>query len=142
MTHIAGPRARAREGRSSLLARHWPASDASVPEIRHAVSAFALAHGADDPTLYDVALAVTEATANVVRHAYAPGSVGDIEVVAEAHGDTLEVVVSDGGEGLRAGPSDGLGVGLRIIAVLAASFAIRSRPGRGTEVWMRFLLPR
>src|SRR5829696_2923535 len=43
----------------------------------------------------DMRLAVTEACTNVVRHAYADGEPGPVEILIRPEGDTLQVVVSD-----------------------------------------------
>lgn len=128
-------------GRVPLLALRLPAAPVSVPRIRRDVCAFAAAQGAGGILLDDLALAVTEAAANVVRHAYPGREDGVVEVVADVEDGTLEVVVSDEGSGFRPGRSEGLGAGLSLIAGCTASFGIESGTD-GAELWMRFLLPR
>lgn len=125
-----------------LLALRMPAVATSARLIRGEVCGFARAHGATGALLDDVALAVTEAAANVIRHAYPDDPAGEIEVAADVEEGTLEVVVSDEGEGFRHDPAEGLGAGLRLIASCAASFGIAAREPHGVEIWMRFLLPR
>lgn len=126
-----------------LLALQLPAVATSAGLIRAEVCGFARAHGATGALVDDIALAVTEAAANVVRHAYPGRDGGTISVAADIEDGTLEVVVADEGDGFGAAvPADGLGAGLRLIAASAASFGIAAREPHGVEVWMRFLLPR
>ena len=75
-------------------------------------------------------LAVTEACTNVVRHAYADGEPGPVEILIRPEGDTLEVVVSDHGRGIGPSPDTaGPGLGLPLIAALADSLEIEQAPG-------------
>src|SRR5467141_1958218 len=53
-----------------------------------------------DETLADLKLALTEACSNSVRHAY-PDAEGHVEIVYTLTADTLEVVVTDQGEGFE-----------------------------------------
>jgi anti-sigma regulatory factor (Ser/Thr protein kinase) len=86
-----------------------------------------------------VALAVTEAVTNVVRHAYsAPG--GTVMLSAETSRDELVVVVADEGIGSRgdiARRDPGMGVGLALIRELSTSVYIDAT-NTGTIVTMRF----
>jgi serine/threonine-protein kinase RsbW len=111
-------------------------------EARRRITEFASAHGADRRLQADIALAVTEAVANVIVHAYPPGRVGTLSIAADIEEGELEIVVTDEGEGFRPGTSPGLGAGLSIIAETAKEFAIREHEPRGTELWMRFDLAR
>src|SRR4051812_35021582 len=93
------------------------------PGRRHStlVLSFAEAHGATKATRDDIALAVSEACANVVMHAYvnaaAPGS---LTVEASHLNGELVVAVRDEGRGMQPRPdSPGLGLGLSIIGRLA-----------------------
>ena len=84
-------------------------------------------------------MAVTEAVANVVLHAY-PGGAGTVTVAAENIGDDLVVVVSDngaGGHSFQFSASAGLGLGLVLIRKLCASVTVVPTP-EGTVVTMRF----
>ena len=104
--------------------------------------AFAGEHGGGRELQDRVACALTEALANAVLHAYPTPGLGEIHVAADIEDGALEIVVVDNGTGLRATPSDGLGVGtgLGIIASTTDAFAIRERVPQGTEVWLRFEL--
>jgi anti-sigma regulatory factor (Ser/Thr protein kinase) len=113
-----------------------------VGEARRRVSTFAADNGANDRLVADIALAVTEAVANVVMHAYPRGRAGLVRVAADIEDDDLEVVVVDDGLGLRPGPSPGIGAGLAILAETAHEFVVREREPHGIELWMRFRLSR
>jgi anti-sigma regulatory factor (Ser/Thr protein kinase) len=86
-----------------------------------------------------VLLAVTEAVANAVLHAYRGERDGEIEVVATHDRDGLTVVVADRGIGMSPNPaSRGLGFGLPVIGAYADSFRVEPVRGGGTRVTMRF----
>ncbi len=112
----------------------------NVPVIRHALGAIASTRGAAPDVRSAIALAVTEAAANVVLHAYPNGAPGVLEVEVEAAGTQgqLAVTVRDDGTGIvRDAPSDGLGAGLPLISAVADRVAVQSgRPG--TELRMSF----
>lgn len=111
----------------------------NVPVVRHALGGMAATRGADERIRGAIAIAVTEAVANVVVHAYDGGG-GHLEVQASADDTELDVVVRDHGGGLRAdSPGAGLGAGLRLIGALAQRFDITRRDG-ATEVHMAFRL--
>jgi serine/threonine-protein kinase RsbW len=124
-----------------MLRLSLPAERASVPRARHSVADFARAAGLSEAQLDPVQLAVTEAAANVVLHAYPEGG-GVIHLEAARVGSELWVIVSDEGEGMRSGVSSpGLGQGLRLITQSADAVTIANRSSGGTEVRMRFALP-
>ena len=70
----------------SAFGRTVPAVAENVAPLRHAVVDLALRAGADDGVRTDLALAVGEACANVVVHAYPPGDVGPLIVHALRRG--------------------------------------------------------
>src|SRR3954451_16332047 len=94
----------------------------------------------DEPTASDVKLAVSEACANVVMHAYTGGEQGALEVEAEPDGDLLRVVVRDHGHGIRPRPdSPGAGLGLPLIAALSEWVEVRRNDSEHhTELVMTF----
>lgn len=125
------------------LALTAAATPAAIAPLRHRAAGFAAAHGACPRLVADVALAVSEAVTNAVKYAFPPGA-GEgarVGLVAEAGDGWLEVRVRDRGEGFGSSPSDGLGLGLSVMASLSAELTI-VQEGRGTEVRMRFALPR
>lgn len=128
-------------GTTAKLRLSLPAEPASVPQVRRRVTALARAAGMTGERLDGVRLAVTEAAANVVIHAYPDGG-GLIHVDAGRAGDELWVFIADDGRGLRSdAESPGLGQGLRLISRCAGSFTVVERSGGGTEVRMRFAVP-
>ena len=116
-----------------------PATAEWVAEIRDRVRRFASEHGAGTRELAAIVLAVSEAAANAVHHAY-PDGPGEIRVMADVEEDELEIVVVDDGWGFRPGSGSGLGLGLALMRQDAAAFEIRDRPVGGVEVWLRFAL--
>jgi anti-sigma regulatory factor (Ser/Thr protein kinase) len=124
----------------TAIVEHAAAAPRAVPVLRRAVAAFAASHGADERLLGDIRLAVSEAVANVVMHAYEPGDRGEVYLRAAIVSGALEVVIADDGLGIRNKPSEGQGLGLGILANVTSDFAIRERAEGGTEIRMRFFL--
>jgi serine/threonine-protein kinase RsbW len=124
-------------GRERLGTWRISALPSSVPQLRVALGDVIAGRGFDEDA---VALAVTEAVTNVVRHAY-PGPVGMVTLSAQASKNELVVVVTDEGHGsrgftMRATPP-GLGMGLALIRELCAS--VRVEPtNSGTTITMYF----
>lgn len=117
-----------------------PARPENVAVVRHVLGAFAEALMLPDAVIEDMRLAVTEACTNVVRHAYAGGELGPVEILIRPDGDTLTVVVSDEGRGLGPSPDTaGPGLGLPLIAALADSLEIEEAPRAGSRLQMSFL---
>lgn len=90
----------------------------------------------------DLVLALDEACANVIRHAF-PGGSGRISMTAELREEQVVVEVEDDGVGFDAsvprpmpGPYDTSGRGLSIIRDVMTSVDVDSSPG-GTRVVMR-----
>jgi anti-sigma regulatory factor (Ser/Thr protein kinase) len=117
-----------------------PAVPEAVPVLRHAAADFAAEHGADTDLCGDIALAVSEAVTNAVKHSQAHAD-EQVRLTAAVAEDWLEIQVTDRGAGFGLRESDGLGLGLPTIARLAAQLTI-SQEGLGTELRMRFPLPR
>ena len=129
----------------AAFGRTVPAVPENVASLRHAVVDLAMRHGASEAVQTDLALAVGEACANVVVHAYPPGDVGPLIVHAEIkNGREIVIVVCDQGQGMTPRPdSPGLGLGLPLIANLSDRLEIQDGPdGVGTELLMAFRLDR
>jgi serine/threonine-protein kinase RsbW len=110
----------------------------AVPALRRQAREFAAAHGAGELLQQDVALAVSEAVSNVVRHAYEGPGAGPVEFSATPMRGGFEIVVSDRGTGMTEAPSPGLGLGLKLIARVTSDFSIEHHdPGLG--IVMRFV---
>ena len=113
-----------------------------VSRIRHAVLASAEAYGIGPVLCSDIALAVGEACANVVAHAY-PGAAAPGPLKVEAYHDdgAFVVVVSDEGTGIEPlveSPGRGLGLGLALIARLAHTLEIAPNGHGGAKLRMAF----
>ena len=111
-----------------------------VAGLRRRVCALAADMGMDQQRQAEVALAVGEACANVVVHAYVGFSEpGTIRLTADAGPDGLIVEVSDQGLGMRPRrDSPGLGFGLPLIAATATSVETSQRPRGGSRLRMLF----
>jgi anti-sigma regulatory factor (Ser/Thr protein kinase) len=118
-----------------------PALPENVGVVRHVLGGIAEALALDGELLEDIRLAVSEACANAVVHAYSDATGGLMDVDVTADPGTLLVSVRDHGSGMAPRTdSPGLGVGLPLIASLAESMELLTPPGGGTEVRMRFAL--
>jgi serine/threonine-protein kinase RsbW len=109
-----------------------------LPLARQALRALGHSVGADFDALHDAELALTEACANAIRHAY-PGEQGTIGVSIEARGSEIHAVVRDHGRGMpaeRPAPQPIGGLGLKVIEAVARDVEIKSEKGLGTEVSM------
>ena len=124
--------------------RSVPAVAENVAPLRHAVVELARAAGAAEDIQTDLALAVGEACANVVVHAYPPGDTGVLVIHAEVSDEHIHIAVIDQGQGMTPRPdSPGLGLGLPLIANLSDQLEIHDGPdGVGTELRMSFPLRR
>lgn len=118
------------------------AEPASATRARHAALALAEQLGASRDTRSGIAVAVTEAVANVVVHAYRGIAVSGVEVALSGDPRGIDVEVRDRGIGLRPrDDSPGLGLGLGLMAELADAFEVADLAGGGTCVRLRFALP-
>jgi serine/threonine-protein kinase RsbW len=113
----------------------------NVAVARQAIAGIAEVLSIDPAVLADIKVAVTEACANVVVHAYTDGD-GTIELDATPGEDAITLTVRDRGVGMgaagRRAETQGLGLGLALIASLSDTYAITGGADRGTEVRMTF----
>jgi anti-sigma regulatory factor (Ser/Thr protein kinase) len=113
----------------------------NIAIVRHALGGLGEAFPVSEQKLSDIRLAVTEACANVVVHAYPDGSEGPMEVLTGREEDVLTVVVRDWGCGIRPRPdTPGLGLGLSMMAALTSSLQLGHDSEQRTEVRMTFAL--
>jgi serine/threonine-protein kinase RsbW len=112
----------------------------NVAVIRRAITGIGEAVGLEDASIGDLQTIVTEASMNVVVHAYEDGD-GPLEVTATRVDECLEIGILDQGAGFRPRPADpdrgDLRLGLPLIAALSDGFQIKGGPGQGTEVRAR-----
>jgi serine/threonine-protein kinase RsbW len=112
-----------------------PAVDAAVAQTRRWIVAFAGEHGMSAERRGGLAVAVSEAVTNVVRHAYDDED-GEIVLDAATDGEWLSVRVADTGCGTE---STSLGLGLPLMRELADRVEIGpALHGPGTVVLMEF----
>jgi serine/threonine-protein kinase RsbW/stage II sporulation protein AB (anti-sigma F factor) len=121
-----------------------PAVPASVPEARGAVFAWCQQLGVTPRRRAEICLALTEACANVVQHAYRPpsGAPGALEIEAVPDRSEVVLTVRDYGLGLRPRPdSPGAGLGLPLMAALCDRVEVRrTEEPPTTELVLRFAL--
>ncbi|UQS24790.1 ATP-binding protein [Amycolatopsis thermalba] len=109
------------EDRSRDLRARRPARAAEVPGLRHAVRRWADVHGVPPQLTADVELAVHEALANAIEHAYPEGATGIVALHARQDDGALQITVTDHGQWQppAAGPGPDGGRGLALIDALA-----------------------
>lgn len=117
------------------LREQLPATVESVARARRAVRRFSTGLDVD---VEGITLAVSEAVANVVAHAYGDGEPGVIDLSATAAQDEVAIVVRDRGRGMEApAVRPGAGFGIAIIRRLAETVDVRDG-APGVALTMRF----
>ncbi|HXV33149.1 MAG TPA: ATP-binding protein [Gaiellaceae bacterium] len=130
--------------RTNVISLVIPAKAEYIALGRLAVTGLLRTRAVEPEVIADVKLALTEACSNSIRHAYADGRQGEVEIRYELADASLAVEVSDDGGGfdpelLEADPG-GLGeggLGIAIIRALADDLSIGPRSG-GTGYCVRF----
>lgn len=117
-----------------------PARAENVAVVRHMLGALGDLGALDDQTLADVRLAVTEACANVVVHAYPHREDGPLQVEVDIAEDQLAVTVRDEGSGMEE-PGESRGLGLALMSALAETMHVTHDEHGHTAVHMTFALP-
>ncbi len=132
-----------------VLQLELPADARLLPRTRKAVSGYLEDVGAQADDRADVVLALDEACANVIRHAFPSGVPGTIRLRAEISHDAVTVQVEDDGVGFDAlavtcrepGPEDTSGRGLHMIRTLMTTVQLESPTETGgTRLRMQKLL--
>jgi anti-sigma regulatory factor (Ser/Thr protein kinase) len=121
-----------------ILSRRWPATARSLPEARHAtIDAVTRAGVVNRQLLAAIALAVSEAVGNAVRHAY-PAAAGDVKLTVEHDLGEITINVTDTGVGVNGRSHDpGLGLGLQLMDALTKNCTIESHSA-GTTITLAF----
>ena len=121
----------------------------NVPRALECVGKWAEEAGFDERALYEIQLAVDEACANVVDHAYQEVEAGDIEVSCQLDDQVLTVRVRDWGQGFDLGcvadpdlkaPLEERclgGLGLFLVKQMMDHVEFISDPEQGNELIMR-----
>jgi PAS domain S-box-containing protein len=115
------------------------ANPRELATLRRAIADWATRAGASAEICEDVVLAVNEAVANAMEHAYSPGD-ARVEVAARRSGlGALDVQVRDFGHWRTSRPPDGGGRGLTLIRNLMDDVTVDTTPD-GTVVHMTRVL--
>lgn len=124
-------------GRSELRINR-PTGHIDTPKsLRHALAAFLNAIDIDSPLRDDIIIAVGEAIANAVEHAYESREAGSVELHVSTDDDnTLLVDVYDRGAFIDRDLREGRGLGLRIVRAIARAVSIDTQGG--THIRMVF----
>ena len=132
------------------LALERPAVRGSLVPMREAFTGWLDSFGPVEDDRQSLKMAVSEAVTNVIEHAYPPGRVGPVRLVAAVlPNGFLEVNVADRGRWQEPGTADdGRGHGLPVIGQLADEMEVRHPPqdaaepsgARGTTVTVRHRL--
>ncbi len=126
------------------LHERLPADPARLARVRRTVTAWTTAAGLPPDTVDDLQLALGEALANAVEHAYPrPGRAGECEYSLERDADgSVAVRVRDDGT-WRPAPADRgfRGRGIELISALGTDVSIGPAEGEGTEVRFRVVPP-
>lgn len=119
-----------------------PAKPEYIALGRLALTGLLRAHEIEQEVVADLKLALTEACSNSIRHAYADGREGVVEIRYELADGRLAVEVADEGRGFeseaRTAAPDELdegGLGLAIIRAVTDELAVGRRPdGAGSRL--------
>jgi serine/threonine-protein kinase RsbW len=127
----------------------FPANSRYLVLARLSLAGIAPVARLSEDTLADLKLAVTEACANAVRHAYPEDEEGAVRLRVTIDGSSLLIEIADDGRGLdtgtagRAETAAGLpeaGMGFSIMRAVVDDFEIESPPAGGTVVRLTKLL--
>jgi serine/threonine-protein kinase RsbW len=121
---------------TNVVSLRIPAKAEYVVLVRLALAGVLRTRAIDSEVVADLKLALTEACSNSVRHAYADGREGTVEIRYELNGEGLHVEVIDEGGGfdpalLHADPRDLDEGGLGIAIIRAVTDKLDIRPGEG-----------
>ena len=112
----------------------------SVAQARRLTREWSEQYGATSTQLENIALAITEAVANIVRHAYPLTEPGLVHLDAHTEPGALVFCIRDDGIGAnQPSRNAGLGVGLPIIIEVADDAMIKPT-SQGTQLTLRFKL--
>jgi GAF domain-containing protein/anti-sigma regulatory factor (Ser/Thr protein kinase) len=113
----------------------WPADASALRVLRQLLRRWLSKWGASSDETYDITVAVQEAAANAVEHAYAPGSAA-FEVDARHEDGVITVVVQDHGRWRAARGGEQRGRGLPIMHSLMDAVEVE-HTDEGTTVQLR-----
>lgn len=124
-------------GHIEFVHRSWPAQPEQLSQIRHQLGHWLGPLALTDDETADVVLAVDEAAANAVQHAYGPDESGAIELTVWTEPGMLSVEVVDHGSWRPPAdePTDG-GRGIPLMSRMSESVLIH-HDERGSRVLLR-----
>jgi GAF domain-containing protein/anti-sigma regulatory factor (Ser/Thr protein kinase) len=112
----------------------WPADPEALAGLRNLLRRWLARRGADADEAYDITVAVQEASANAVEHAYAPGPAAfDVDAMFDA--GVVTIAVHDHGR-WRPARGQHRGRGLPMMRALMESVDVE-QGGEGTTIRMR-----
>lgn len=124
-------------GRAELRINRETGDPRTPKALRHALATFLSALDIEPPLREDIIIAVGEAVANAVEHAYQTGDSGTVELHAATDAEnTLMVDVFDRGAFIDRELREGRGLGLRIVRAIARAVSIDT--DGGTRIRMVF----
>jgi serine/threonine-protein kinase RsbW len=128
-------------GRVEFVHRSWPADPAQLSVIRHELTGWLAPLSLSEEETADVVLAVDEAAANAVSHAYGPGESGAVELTMWTEPGTLCIEVVDHGHWRPPvdEPEEG-GRGIGLMSTMAEAVLIQY-DARGSRVLLRHSVP-
>jgi anti-sigma regulatory factor (Ser/Thr protein kinase) len=128
-------------GHIEFVHRSWPADPQQLSLIRRELSGWLAPLALSEVEVADVVLAVDEAAANAVRHAYGPDEAGVVELTLWTEAGTLCIEVVDHGSWRPPSdqPTDG-GRGIPLMNHMSESVLIRF-DDRGSRVLLRHRIP-
>ena len=122
---------------AGVVALTIPAKAEYIALGRLALTGLLRTQRVEQEVVADLKLALTEACSNSIRHAYADGREGFVEIRYELDGSRLAVEVTDEGGGFDAAllerdahDFDEGGLGIAIIRAVTDELAVGRRPGR------------
>ncbi len=116
-----------------------------IKQIRKEAEEIATGMGFDEEAIYNIKLAVNEAHANVIEHAYFGKEDGEIVVQFRVFRDRLEIMIKDFGPGMRQKATkgkehleelEGSGLGVFLMNTYMDKVEYRQTSRIGTELWM------
>ena len=125
-------------GHVEFVHRSWPADSEQLAVIRRELSDWLAPLGLTEEETADVVLAVDEAAANAVRHAYGPDETGAVELTLWTEPGTLSIEVVDHGSwrAPATDPSRQSGRGIPLMSTMSESVLIHYDE-RGSRVLLR-----
>jgi serine/threonine-protein kinase RsbW len=134
-------------GHVEFVHRSWPADPENLSAIRHELARWLAPLQLTEIETADVVLAVDEAAANAVRHAYAPDESGSVELTlwtepgSEPGHSTLSIEIVDHGHWQPPAerPTEG-GRGIPLMTTMSESVLIHYDE-RGSRVLLRHRIP-